>query len=69
MLLVFRVQVGSEAVDPILGGDNAISVQQIRRGAACFAAPEVLSVCGRRAARADGAGCRRFTRVPRPDNG
>ena len=31
--LVFRVQVGSEAADPILGGDNAISVLQIRDGA------------------------------------
>ena len=48
--LVFRLQVGSEATDPILLADNAISVQQIRRGAACFAAPVVLSVCGRRAA-------------------
>ena len=41
---MFRVQVGSEAVDPILGGDNAISVRKIRPGADCFAALDVLPV-------------------------
>ena len=44
MLLVFRVQVGSEAVDPVLGGDNAISERKIRPGADCFAALDVLPV-------------------------
>ena len=48
LLLVLRVQVRSEAIAPILGGDNASSVLQIRPGAACFAALDVLSVCGRR---------------------
>ena len=46
--LVFRLQVGSEATDPILLADNAISVLQIRSGVACFAALDVLSVCVRR---------------------
>jgi len=44
VLLVFRVQVGSEAVDPVLGGDNAISERKIRPGADCFAALDVLPV-------------------------
>ena len=48
--LVFRLQVGSEATDPILLADNAISVHQIGCGAACFEAPEVLLVCGHQAA-------------------
>ena len=42
--LMFRVQVGCEATDPLLGGDNAISVLQIRPGDACFAVLEALSV-------------------------
>ena len=42
--LVFRAQVGSEATDPILGADNAISLLQIRPGADCFAALDVLPV-------------------------
>ena len=46
--LVFRVQVGSEAADPILGGDNAISVLQIRDGATYFVVLEVLFVCASR---------------------
>ena len=41
---VFRVQVGCEATDLILGGDNAISVLQIRPGDVCFAVLEVLSL-------------------------
>ena len=48
LLLVLCVQVRSEAIAPILGGDNASSVLQIRPSAACFAALDVLSVCGRR---------------------
>ena len=43
--LVFRAQVGSEATDPILGADNAISLLQIRRSAACIAVLLMLSVC------------------------
>ena len=43
--LVFCAQVGSEATDPILLADNAISMLHLRPGAACFAAPDVLSVC------------------------
>ena len=41
--LMFRVQVGCEATDPLLGGDNAISVLKIRPGDACFAVLEALS--------------------------
>ena len=44
LLLVLRVQVRSEAIAPILGGDNASSMLHLRPGAACFAAPEVLTV-------------------------
>ena len=36
--------VWSEATDPILCGDNAISVRQIRPGAAYFVVLEVLFV-------------------------
>ena len=39
LLLVLRVQVRSEAIAPILGGDNASSMLHLRPGAACFAAP------------------------------
>ena len=46
--LVFRAQVGSEATGPILCGDNATSVLQIREGVACFAVPGVLFVCALR---------------------
>ena len=45
---MFRVQVGSEAADPILGGDNAISVLQIRDFATYFAVLVVLFVCASR---------------------
>ena len=41
---VFRVQVGCEATDLVLGGDNAFSMLQIRPGDACFAVLEALSV-------------------------
>ena len=41
---VVRAQVGSEALDLILGGDNATSVLQIRPGDVCFAVLEVLSL-------------------------
>ena len=41
--LVFCAQVGSETTDPFLCGANAVSVRQIRPGAACFAMLEVLS--------------------------
>ena len=41
---VFRAQVGSEAMDPILVVDNAFSMLQIRPGDACFAVLEALSV-------------------------
>ena len=47
--LVFRAQVGSEATGPILCGDNAISLLQIRRSAACIAVLLMLSVCAWRA--------------------
>ena len=41
---VFRGQVGCEATDLVLGGDNAFSMLQIRPGDACFAVLEALSV-------------------------
>ena len=41
---VFRVQVGCEATDLVLGGDNTFSMLQIRPGDACFAVLEALSV-------------------------
>ena len=39
---VFRAQVGSEAMDPILLVDNAISLLQIRPGGVCFTVLDVL---------------------------
>ena len=69
LLLVLRVQVRSEAKAPILGGDNASSMLHLRPGAACFAAPEVLTVL--RPTRACVVwGCYRcFMRVCAPPNG
>ena len=72
LLLVLRVQVRSEAIAPILGGDNASSVLQIRPGAACFATScGAGCAVGLRPTEAwvDGAGCRRFVRAPTPSNG
>ena len=43
---VSRAQVEFEVTPPILTGDNAISVLQMRDGAACFAVLDVLSVSG-----------------------
>ena len=42
---VSRAQVEFEVTPPILTGDNAISVLQMRDGAACFAVLDVLPVC------------------------
>ena len=42
---VFRAQVEFEATAPILSGDNAISLLQMRRSAACIAVLLMLSVC------------------------
>ena len=54
---VVRAQVEFEATARILGGDNAISVLQIRPGDACFAVLEALSVAPLARACAGGGGC------------
>ena len=46
---VFRAQVEFEATAPILSGDNAISLLQIRLAEACSAVLLMLSVCAWRA--------------------
>ena len=69
VLLVFRAQVGSEATDPILCGDNEISVLQIRPGVSCFAALDVLSVAPLTRACAWAGHCRRFARAREPKDG
>ena len=67
--LVFRAQEGSEATDPILCGDNAISVRQIRPGAAYFVVLEVLLVYALTRAVKRGGCCWRFARARAPEDG
>ena len=67
--LLFRVQVGYEATDPLLGGDNAISVLQIRPGDACFAVLEALSVAPLTRVCAGGGRSRLFARAREPEDG
>ena len=66
---VFRAQVGSEAMDPILVVDNAFSMLQIRPGDACFAVLEALSVAPLTRACAMGGRCRRFAHAHEPKDG
>ena len=66
---VFRAQVGSEAMDPILVVDNAFSMLQIRPGDACFAVLEALSVAPLTRACAGEGRCRRFSCAREPKDG
>ena len=66
---VSRAQVEFEVTPPILTGDNAISVLQMRDGAACFAVLDVLPVRGATGACAVGGRCRRFARTREPKDG
>ena len=54
---------------PILGGDNAISVLQMRDRAARFAVLDVLPVAPLTRAHAVGERCRRFARAREPRDG
>ena len=63
LLLVFRVQVGSEATGFILLVDNATSVPQILHAGAYFAALEMLSVHASAGACVVEGGWRRFARA------
>ena len=66
---VSRAQVEFEVTPPILRGDNAISVLQMRDGAACFAVLDVLPVRGATGACAVGGRCRSFARAHEPKDG
>ena len=66
---VSRAQVEFEVTPPILRGDNAISVLQMRDGAACFAVLDVLPVRGATGACAVGGRCRSFARAREPKDG
>ena len=66
--LVLCAQVGSEATDPFLCGANAVSMLQVRPGAASFAMLEVLSAVAYTRAVQGGGLLGRFARARAPMN-
>lgn len=66
--LHFQSTVGSEATDPFLCGANAVSMLQVRPGAASFAMLEVLSAVAYTRAVQGGGLLGRFARARAPMN-